>query len=371
MLSAIIIAFFSVIFLMVIHEFGHFIVAKKSGIEVEEFGVGYPPRIYGRKFGKTLYSINLIPFGAFVKIPGEIGGIEDYQSFSGLAMWKRVFIILGGVISFWIAAIIIFSVLFNIGVDVPVEDVENLTTPTKVQIVDVHSNSPAQTAGIKKGDIIKELSSQAFGTKEVVMIKDFQDFIELNKGQEVVISFQRGNQILQSSVIPRISPPDNEGSLGVQLTRTATVIEKYPWYQTPVRGLIFTGELTWKSLASLAGLVSDLVTGKGLPAQAEPAGPIGITVYIAKAAEMGVGFFLYFIGAISVLLAIFNLLPIPALDGGKLMFMAIEKIRSKPVSPKIEGIVTTSFFFVLIALSLFITIKFDIPKLSGFIMGSF
>jgi len=355
---------------MIIHEFGHFIVAKKSGIEVEEFGIGYPPRIYGKKFGKTLYSINLFPLGAFVRIPGEIGDIEDINSFSNLKMWKRVMIVLGGVISFWIAALIIFTIVFNIGVDVPIADTENIEMNTKVQIVKVSNDSPAQIAGIKKGDVIKELSS-ASGNKSVVLIKDFQEFIEANKGQEVIVSFLRNGQLLQSSLVPRISPPANEGSTGVQLTRTATIIEKYPWYQTPFRGLVFCGELTWKSVVSLADLLLGLVTGKGLPAAAEPAGPVGITVYIAKAAELGIGFFLYFVGAISVLLAIFNLLPIPALDGGKLLFMAIEKIRSKPVSAKVEGVITTSFFVVLIALSLFITIKFDIPKLSGFIMGSF
>jgi regulator of sigma E protease len=121
----------------------------------------------------------------------------------------------------------------------------------------------------------------------------------------------------------------------------------------------------------LAKLLFDLVRGKGLPSGAEPAGPIGITVYLAKAAELGAGFFLYFIGSIAVLLAIFNLLPIPALDGGKLLFLAIEKIKGKSVSPKVEQAVTALFFFLLIGLSVFVTIKFDIPNLSQFIKGGF
>src|SRR3989344_5576494 len=109
MLLTLLIAFFSLIALMIIHEFGHFIIAKKFGVKVEEFGIGYPPRVFGKKFGETIYSINLIPLGAFVKIHGEEGGIDDYRSFAKLTIWKSVLIVLGGVIAFWVASIIIFS----------------------------------------------------------------------------------------------------------------------------------------------------------------------------------------------------------------------------------------------------------------------
>ncbi len=108
------IALFSLIALMIIHEFGHFIIAKKFGVKVEEFGIGYPPRIFGKKFGETLYSVNLLPLGAFVKIYGEEADIDDYRSFSKLSIFKRVLIIIGGVVAFWIASIILFSVVFAI-----------------------------------------------------------------------------------------------------------------------------------------------------------------------------------------------------------------------------------------------------------------
>ncbi|MBU4204663.1 site-2 protease family protein [Patescibacteria group bacterium] len=370
MILAIIIAFFSVIFLMIIHEFGHFIAAKKSGLNVEEFGIGYPPRICGKKIGKTLYSLNLFPFGAFVKIPGEIGGIEDRHSFSGLSMPKKVFIVLGGIISFWVAAIIIFTVVFNIGVEIPISDEDDpLLTGAKIQVLNVHQDSPAEISGIKRGDIIKELWVEGSDKIIASRINDFQDFIEVNKGKKVYFIIQRGNQSLNISLVPRVSPPQNEGLIGVQLQRTATLIEKYPWYQTPIKGLVYCGEISVKAIGGLVGILSDLITGKGVPAGAEPAGPIGITVYLARAAELGIGFFLYFIGAISVLLAIFNLLPIPALDGGKLLFLAIEKIKGKSISPKIEQTITVIFFFMLITLSIFVTIKFDIPKFSEFIIG--
>jgi len=386
MTLAIIIAFFSVIFLMIIHEFGHFLASKKSGLKFEEFGIGYPPRIWGRKFGETFYSLNLLPFGAFVKITGEIGkeakdkhgavspvlGIEDYQSFSGLSMPKKVFIVLGGIISFWVAAIVIFTILFNLGVDLPVSDQDSLLLENaKIRILDVRPNSPAEISGIKKGDIIKEMGISDADKKEVSKIKDFQDFTEENKGKEVYFTIQRAGETLNISLIPRVLAPQGEGLLGVQLQRTITLVEKYPWYQTPLRAVAYCGEITVKTMKGLVQILSDLFTGKGVPEGAEPAGPIGITVYLARAVELGVGFFLYFIGAISVLLAIFNLFPIPALDGGKLLFLLIEKIKGEAVSPKIEGTITAVFFFLLIALSIFVTIKFDIPKLSQFINGSF
>src|SRR3989338_3746478 len=114
MIATILIALFSLIALLVIHEFGHFVLAKKFGAKVEEFGVGYPPRIFGIKKGETIYSLNLIPFGAFVKIHGEDGGIEDYHSFTGKPMWQRLSIVLGGVVSFWIVAVIILSLVSGI-----------------------------------------------------------------------------------------------------------------------------------------------------------------------------------------------------------------------------------------------------------------
>lgn len=370
MILTIILAFFSVIFLMIIHEFGHFIIAKKCGVKIEEFGIGYPPRIFGRKIGQTLYSLNLLPFGAFVKIKGETGGIEEYQSFIGLPMIKRVAIVLGGVLSFWIAAAILFMLVFNIGVELPITDEEshNLINP-KIKIVEVYSGTPAQQTLIKKGDVIINIKNQKLNIK-IDKVTEFQKFINENKGQEIILTIKRGDRVFDVSLTPRISPPENEGPIGVQLQRTETFIKKYPWYQTPLKGLSYCGELTFKAAAGLANLFLNLILGKGLPEGAEPAGPLGITVFLARAAELGAGFFLYFIGVVAVLVALTNLLPIPALDGGKLLFLAIEKIRTKAVSPKTENFVTMVFFIILIVFSIFITIKFDIPKFSEFLKTS-
>ncbi len=373
MFLAIVIAFFSVIFLMIIHEFGHFIIAKKMGVKVEEFGIGYPPRLLGKKIGQTIYSINLIPLGAFVKIFGEEGGIEDYRSFSNLSIKKRALIVLGGVISFWAIAVILFVILFNIGVNIPISDEEIFKgQETKVKIVRIAPNSPAFFAGLKKGDaIVKIQNLKSKIQTPIEKMGNLQEIINKSRGEEIILTIERGKNVFDVSLVPRSSPPPGEGAIGVQLERTATIIPKIPWYKTPIEGVLFCGKITYRAIDGLVGILFDLLKGKRLPAGVEPAGPVGITVFLARAVDFGIGFFIYLVATIATLLAVFNLFPIPALDGGKLLFLAIEKIKSKPISPKVEQTITVAFFFLLIALSFFVTIKFDIPKLVEFIKTGF
>jgi regulator of sigma E protease len=367
MILTIIIAFFSLIILVTLHEFGHFILAKKFGVKVEEFGIGYPPRIFGKKIGETVYSLNLLPFGAFVKIHGEEGGIEDYQSFVGKAIWQRVLIVLGGVVAFWVVAAVLFTVVFAIGAEIPVPD-DTGSTPVEARVIiaEVSPGSPAETSGLKIGDTILNAAWQSENIK-ISKMKDFQDFVVSHKGQEITLTVKRDGKVFDTATNPRLDPPAGQGSLGVGLQRMAVIIQKQAWYRAPVQGVIYCGQLTTTALKGLAKIFIDLFGGKGVPAEATPAGPIGITVFLAKAVSFGPGFFLYFVGAIAVLVAISNLLPIPALDGGKLIFLLIEGIRKRPVSAKVEQNITMTFFVLLIVFSIIITIKFDIPRLSDFI----
>jgi len=371
-----VIAFLALIALMVIHEYGHFIIAKKFGVKVEEFGIGYPPRIFGKKIGETLYSVNWIPLGAFVKIQGEEGSpaqtgeIDDFRNFSNLKIWQRFLIVIGGVAAFWVAAIIIFSVVFAIGTDIPVSDdnVQGLSNP-RVVILSVAPDSPANKSGLKIADVIKNIKISG-SELTIDKISDFQKIIAENKGKEIVLTVERNSQLLEFNLTPRENPPAGQGAVGVSLERMATLIEKSPWYMAPIKGLSYTWDTSVSSVKSLYVVLSDLFKGKGAPDGASFAGPIGITVFLANAANYGIGFFLYFIGVISVIVAIFNLFPIPALDGGKIIFLLIEKIRGKPVSAKVEQGITLVFFLILIILSIFITIKFDIPRLTDFIKSS-
>jgi regulator of sigma E protease len=365
-----IIALLSLIILMIIHEFGHFIIAKKFGVRVEEFGIGYPPRIIGKKIGETIYSINLIPLGAFVRIYGEEGGVDDYRSFTNLKIWQRVLIIIGGVAAFWIAAIIIFSVVFAMGTDLPVgdSDTQGLVNP-RVEVVSVSGNSPASQAGMKMGDTIKDVKVNGVNTK-INKTSDFQKITADNKGKEIILTIERDNKVFDVNLTPRVNPPAGEGAVGVGLERMATLIQKTQWYMAPVQGVIYTWQTTVNALKGLYLTLTSLIGGKGAPEGASFAGPLGITIFLANAASYGIGFFLYFIGMICVFIAIFNLFPIPALDGGKLVFLLIEKIKGKPVSAKVEQIITLVFFVILIALSLFITIKFDIPRVADYLKSS-
>lgn len=357
-----IIALFSLVALMVIHEFGHFIIAKKFGVRVDEFGIGYPPKIFGKKFGETIYSINWIPFGAFVRIYGEEGGVDDYRSFTGLAIWKRVLIIIGGVVAFWIASIIIFSVMFMIGTDLPVgdQDFQGITN-ARITIVEVMSNSAAETAGLKMGDVITGVKVGDVKT-EINKIVDFKKITSENKGKEITLAIKRDGQDLNLL----LTPSDSASPVGVGLQRMATLIQKYPWYQAPIQGIVYTWQTTYSALNGLYVMFASLFSGAGLPKGAEFAGPLGITIFLANAASYGLGFFLYLIGSISVFIAIFNLFPIPALDGGKLIFLIIEKIKGSPVSVKIEQNITIVCFIILILLSIFITIKFDFPRVGEY-----
>lgn len=381
MLSAIltfVFAFACLIALMVIHEFGHFIIAKKFGVRVEEFGIGYPPRVFGKKIGETIYSVNLLPLGAFVRIYGETGGLDDYRSFSNLKIWQRVLIVIGGVAAFWVAAMIIFSVVFGLGADLPVgdDDVQGLTNP-QIKVIAVSANSPAGQAGLRVGDTLLQIKSMRYEGAQygpevlsLSKIKDFQDFTKSHAGEQVEISIKRGDKVLSATLSPRVNPPAGEGVVGIGLERTATLVAKYPWYFAPVQGVTYTWQTTVNAIKGLYQVIADLFAGKGAPQGASFAGPLGITVFLANAASYGAGFFLYFIGVIAVLIAIFNLFPIPALDGGKLIFLLIEKIKGRPVSEKVEQRITLLFFAILIILSIFITIKYDIPRFSDFIKSS-
>ncbi len=363
-------AFFSLIALMVVHEFGHFIVAKKFGVRVDEFGIGYPPRLFGKKIGETIYSINLLPLGAFVKIYGEEGGVDDYRSFANLKIWQRVLIVIGGVVAFWIAAIIIFSVVFAMGADIPVGDQDmSGVSKTEVKVVSVTQDSPAGSAGIKIADTIKSVEVDGL-VLQINKIEDFQKASEEYKGREVNVLIERDGGELSVILTPRISPPVGQGPAGIGLQRMATLIEKYPWYTAPWHGIAYTWQTTVEGIKGFYLIFSNLITGKGAPEGASFLGPLGITVFLANAASYGTGFFLYFIGIVSVFVAIFNLFPIPALDGGKLIFLIIEKIKGKPVSPKIEQNITVVFFLILIIFSIFVTIRFDIPRFIDFIKAS-
>lgn len=364
MILAVIIVFSSLITLIILHELGHFLVAKKFGVKVEEFGVFLPPRLWGKKIGETIYSINLIPFGAFVRVQGEEGeaSINDIRSFGAKPIWQRALIVAAGVIAFWLVAAVLLSLVMVLGTQVAVSD-EADALDARVQIVAVAPDSPAKEAGLKIGDTIREFSisnpplDKQFSIDKV---KELQEFTEQYKGEKIVLTVERGKEFFETSLIPRLDPPEGEGAMGVALVRTAK--KSYSFLEAPFRGIEATFRITYNIIASLAGLLGNLILGKGLPQGAEVMGPVGIGALLVDFAQLGIAQYLHFIAVISIYLAIFNILPIPALDGGKLIFLGIEKIKGRPVSPKIEQRVTAFFFTALLLLIVLVTVR-DIVKL--------
>lgn len=362
MVFTILIVFISLIVLIILHELGHFIMAKRFGVKVEEFGIGLPPRLFGKRFGETIYSVNLLPFGAFVKLLGEEKQVQDPRSFSSKPLGQRALIIVAGVVSFWIISAILISIIAGIwGLPVAVEDTanHNLVNP-KVQIVQVIPDSPAEEAGLKIGDVIQQLRTfdQQLTTDKV---KEVIGFTEANKGKEVVLTIRRGGEIFEISLVPRSLPQKEEGAMGVGLVRAA--LKPYPWYEAPIQGVLITGNTTSLIILTLGDVVSKKIQGIPLPPGAlEVRGPIGMGEMAIQALGRGINDYLWFVSMISIFLALLNILPIPALDGGKLLFLGIEKVRRKPVSQEFEQKITAFFFFALIALIIFITFR-DIQRL--------
>jgi len=360
MILTIIIAFISLIGLIVLHELGHFVLAKKFGVKVEEFGIGYPPRLFGKKIGETIYSLNLLPFGAFVKIYGHEERIEDARSFTIKPFYQKSLIILGGVVIFWIVAAILLSIVMGIGVPSAISDEEaGILKNPKVQIAAIVSESPAEAAELKIGDTIQKFSISNFQFP-INKVKEVQDLTETYKGQEIILTIQRGDEIFDVSLIPRTSFPEGEGPMGVLLVRTA--LKSFSWYVAPIEGIKATGALTTAVVRGWGMVFSSLFQGKGVPPGVEIGGPVRIFELFVDVGALGASYFLQFIALISISLALINILPIPALDGGWFLFLVIEKLKGKPLNDKIVQKISVTCFFLLIALMVWITIK-DIARL--------
>ncbi len=336
--------------LILVHESGHFFAAKKSGAKVEEFGIGFPPRVFSIKRGETVYSLNLFPIGGFVKIFGEDGESKsDPGSFASKSVKTRALIIFAGVFMNLILAIVLLSFGHFVGLP-QVIDGQNAAASVKnikVRIVDVATNSPAEEAGVAIGDVIVGIQN----------IEDIQNFIDQNLGNQITLTLMRGNETLSKKITPRLNPPEGEGAIGIAMLKTGQV--SYPFYIAPLKGIESTFVIAWGTITSFGQILSQWVrTGdlsEGL------AGPIGIAVITGQVQKMGFIFLIQFMALISVNLAIINILPFPALDGGRLAFLGIEKIKGSPVNQKYEKITHTIGFALLILLMILITFK-DIEK---------
>ena len=339
--------------LIFVHEAGHFFVAKKSGMKVEEFGFGFPPRIFGIKKKETIYSINWIPFGGFVKILGEDGGSSDPGSFSSKGLFSRALVLVAGVTMNVIFAMFLLAIVNVGGLRIGlVSGPADSATDVRIHIVQVAADSPAAEIGLLTLDSIVSLSN---GAQEVFVeeVEDVQKFIDENRGREITMGIMRGDELTLKTIVPRVDPPPGQGATGITLIKTGVVT--YPWYEAIWRGAYDGARMTIATAHGYASIIKNLVVN-GSPG-VEISGPVGIAVLTGQATKTGFNYLLQFIAIISINLAIINIIPFPALDGGRLLFLLIERIKGSPVNKKIEGWINAVGFVALILLMVLITAK--------------
>lgn len=359
--------------LVFVHELGHFLVARMNGIKADEFGFGFPPRIFGLvrdettgrfrfvrgnaevESPNTVYSINWIPLGGFVKIKGEDrNSAADTDSFAGRSAWTRIKVLGAGVFMNFLLAWVLFSIVLMLGFPEQINPAErDRYATTDVQILQVQPKTPAEEIGLKAGDIL--LSLDALPVTSLSMVSDY---INAHRGREIMVQVSRGGTALELRGTPRVSTPEGEGALGISFSETAIV--SYPWYQAIRLGFEQTYVKTAEILGALASMVASLFTGA--KTEMDIAGPVGIVTLTKQMSELGLTYLLYFAAILSINLGIINILPIPALDGGRILFVLIEKIKGSPVSTMVEGYVHQVGFILLLLLMVLVTLN-DILRL--------
>lgn len=342
-------------FIVIIHELGHFYAARKNGVKVEEFGLGFPPKLFGIKRGETEYTINLIPLGGFVKIKGEDGSdSKDKDSFAYKKIWQRIVIVSAGVFMNVVLAMVLFCVGFMIGSPQIVDEGDKFARvkDEKIQIVQVLENSPADFAGFETGDQILKIDDHQFNDEEAV-----RQYISDNQEQELVFEIKRDDVEYSFQVKPEFLDELEKQGVGIAFAKTGLVT--YPWYIAIWQGIKYTFLLMGAIIVAFYDLIKNLIIGHSTGM--EVAGPVGIAVMTGQVARMGFVYLINFIALISLNLAIINFIPFPALDGGRVVFLIIEKIRKKPVSQKIENTIHTVGFALLMILIIWVTIV-DVSK---------
>ena len=333
---------------VVFHEFGHFFAAIKMGVKVEEFGLGLPPRMVGKKFGKTLFSLNWLPIGGFCKLYGEevaATGLmmkRSKKAFCNKKPWQKMLIVMGGVVMNLVLAVLIFSVVYTV-LGVPQE-------MDKVKVLEVAEGSPAEEAGLKKDDWI-----MGVGQVRVKTARELVGEVSKHEGETVELAVERG-EIMQTVMVEvRENPPEGEGSMGVAITHMDMV--KVPWWQFYKGvGAGFKEAYFWGKIivGGMYEMISGLFAGRVPEGVAGPVGMYQATSSIKK--DQGIWAMIHFFGIISVNLAILNFMPFPALDGGRMIFIGWEMLTKKKVNSKVESTMNSVGMMVLLALLLLVTV---------------
>ena len=330
-------------FLIFVHELGHFMVAKMVGIQVDEFSIGFGPKLFGyqKKEDSTLYSIRLLPLGGYVKMAGE--NPEDEESINGFntkPLKHRFAVISAGSIMNFLVAILLIVITYGV-IGIPFASNSNV-------IGEVVQGSPAMAAGLQSGDRIISINDVPTNNWE-----DVSGNIRKNGGQELKLLVERNNQKHLFLIKPKYDPEYKIYQIGI----TQSIIwQRQGFFKAIQLGLHQSVEFARLVFESLAGLIA------GKYSTNDVAGPVGITVAIGEAAKGGIGYLMIFAAVLGINLAIINLLPIPALDGSKLIFLTIEGLRRKPVDPEKENIIHLIGFALLMVFFILITYN-DIARI--------
>jgi len=334
--------------LILVHELGHFLAAKLCGMEVQEFGFGFPPRLAARRFGETEYSINLLPFGGFVRLEDEYGAGENPspRSFARKPHLQRAFVMVAGVIMNVFLGWLLLTGVFLSGV------------PQHLAVVAVSPNSPAAQAGIRAGDIISAAHFGQVILEDPVPLDSFIAMVRTSGEAPFSLSLIRDGETVSETIQGRLNPPENEGPLGVSLSEIGT----------PPLG--FFGALREASIttAHTIALIAQALFLFFRNVFAEPqlleavAGPVGVVTFAAQTGSLGLAYLFQFIAFISLNVALFNVLPFPALDGGRLPLLLIERIKGNPISRRTQIGINAAGFALLLILIIVVTVS-DVRRL--------
>ncbi|MDO8620338.1 MAG: RIP metalloprotease RseP [bacterium] len=352
--------------LVFVHELGHFLAAKKSGIRVDEFALGFPPKVLGKKVGETVYNLNLIPFGGYVKIFGDdadvmsdmaVSEADKARSFIAKPRYIQAVVLASGVLGNIVFAWLLISISFMAGIPSAIDGrYENEVRDTKLTITTVLPDSPAYKAGLRSGDAIVSITE---GAKQFTDSDSEKagDFIGASTGA-LAISYTRGKEEGRITVEPIAGIVEGKPAIGVSLDTIGVV--RFGFFRSFFEGALMTSDLLREVTIGLFGFLQQAILGKA--DLASVTGPVGIAGMVGEARVLGIVYLLSFTAFISINLAVINLLPIPALDGGRLLFLAIEGIIRRPIPVKFTRVVNTTGFVLLILFMLFITYR-DVIKL--------
>ena len=343
--------------LVMAHEAAHFFTAKAFGILVHEFAFGFPPRIWGRRIGETLYSINWLPVGGFVRLEGEEAG-DGPRSFASQAAWKRLIVLAAGAVANLLLPIVLFAFALAIPHQIP---------EGRAVVTAVVAGSPAEAAGLQAGDVIVAVAG-----RDAANIVETSRFVRLHQGQTFDLEVRRAGDLLHLDVYGRWAPPAGEGPTGISIAPVAVAADGRPYTTTeaqpPWEALPNAARMTWDTMILARNEVVGWFKGSGGPQFAGPVGIAQTTGEVARSSETTVGAIsplLELAALLSINLGIMNLLPLPMLDGGRIFFLFIEVLRGgRRIAPEREAIVHMIGFAAFIVLAIVITFA-DVSRIVG------